>query len=71
MNITTRLLYGNSVLQNTPPGQSAGSTVKLTGTHAGKLSVFTLDNDALSKHAMLIGGTGCGKKVETDKKEED
>jgi len=61
MNITTRLLYGNSVSQNTPPVQSAGSMVKLTGTHTGKPSTFTLDSDALSKHTILIGGTGCGK----------
>jgi len=61
MNITTRLLYGNSVSQNTPPGQSAGSMVKLAGTHSGKPSAFTLDSDVLSKHTMLIGGTGCGK----------
>ena len=61
MNITARLLYGNSVSQNTPPGQSAGAMVKLAGTHAGKPSAFALDNDVLSKHTMLIGGTGCGK----------
>jgi type IV secretory pathway VirB4 component len=61
MNISSRLLYGNSVSQNTPPGQSAGAKVKLTGTHAGKPSAFTLDSDVLSKQTMLIGGTGCGK----------
>jgi len=61
VNITARLLYGNSVSQNTPPGQSAGAMVKLAGTHAGKPSAFALDNDVLSKHTMLIGGTGCGK----------
>ena len=61
MNVSSRLLYGNSVSQNTPPGHSAGSKVKLTGTNAGNRSVFTLDSDVLGKHTMLIGGTGCGK----------
>ena len=61
MNISSRLLYGNSVSQNAPPGQTAAAGVNLTGTHAGRPSVFTLDNDVLSKHTMLIGGTGCGK----------
>jgi len=61
MNITSRLLYGNSVSQNAPPGQTTGANVKLTGTYAGKPSTFTLDNDVLSKHTMLLGGTGCGK----------
>jgi hypothetical protein len=42
MNISSRLLYGNSVSQNTPPGQAAGAKVKLSGTHAGKPSAFTL-----------------------------
>ena len=61
MNISSRLLYGSSVSKNTPPKESAGAKVKLTGTYAEKPSVFTLDSDALSKHTMLIGGTGCGK----------
>jgi type IV secretory pathway TraG/TraD family ATPase VirD4 len=61
MNVSSRLLYGNSVSQNTPPSQTAGAKVKLTGTHAGKTAAFTLDSDVLSKHTMLIGGTGCGK----------
>jgi len=61
MNISSRLLYGNSVSQNAPPSQTSSSKVKLTGTHAGKLSAFYLDNDVLSKHTMLIGSTGCGK----------
>ena len=61
MNITSRLFYGNSVSQNTHPGQSANTKVKLSGTHTGKSSLFTLDSDILSKHTMSIGGTGCGK----------
>ena len=61
MNISSRLLYGSSLLQNSPPGQTAGAKVKLTGTYGGKPSAFTLDSDVLSKHTMLIGGTGCGK----------
>jgi len=61
MNISTRLLWGNSVSQNTPPGLSAGAMVKLPGTFNGKPSSISLDESALSKHTMLIGGTGCGK----------
>jgi len=44
-----------------PPNQVGNFQVKLTGTYAGKSSEFTLDMDTLSKHTMLIGGTGCGK----------
>jgi len=61
MNISTRLLYGNTVSQNIPPNQTTGAKIKLTGTYNGKQSIFALDDDVLSKHTMLIGGTGCGK----------
>ena len=61
MNVSTRLLYGDSVSKNMPPSPTAQAKVKLTGTYAGKSSGFSLDMDALSKHTMLIGGTGCGK----------
>jgi len=61
MNISTRLLYGNTILKNTPPEQTAGAQINLPGTYDGKPSVFSLNEDVLSKHTMLIGGTGCGK----------
>lgn len=61
MNVSTRLLYGNSVLHNTPPPQITNSNVKLNGAYDGKRTSITLNNDILSKHTLLIGGTGCGK----------
>ena len=64
MNVTNRLLYGNSVSQNKPPDpprRNAGTKINLTGTYAGKSSSFVIGEDVLSKHTMLIGGTGCGK----------
>jgi type IV secretory pathway TraG/TraD family ATPase VirD4 len=61
MNVSTRLLYGNSVSKNNPPNQGLGAGIKLSGIFEGKSSTFTLDSDVLSKHTMFIGGTGCGK----------
>ncbi|MDR0304930.1 MAG: type IV secretion system DNA-binding domain-containing protein [Chitinispirillales bacterium] len=61
MNISTRLLYGNTISQNNPPSQIANAKIKLNGAYNGKPNTFTLDNDVLSKHTMLVGGTGCGK----------
>lgn len=61
MTPTTRLLYGNNLSQNIPPPPIAGAKVKLTGTFAEKPAAFSLTDDTLSKHTMLIGGTGCGK----------
>jgi energy-coupling factor transporter ATP-binding protein EcfA2 len=58
---TTRLLYGNSVGQNAPPTSTANAKIKLSGTYSGKPTTFTLDEGVLSKHTMLVGGTGCGK----------
>ena len=61
MNISSRLLYGNSVSHNAPPKPSSAGKVRLGGTHADKPSAFDLDMDTLSKHTLLIGSTGCGK----------
>jgi len=61
MNISTRLFSGNTVAQGTPPGQTVNTKVRLTGAFNGKPGTFALDDDVLSKHTMLIGGTGCGK----------
>ena len=61
MNITTRLVRGNSVSKNTPPSPVSGAKIQLPGKFSGKQAAFGLDNDVLSKHTMLIGGTGCGK----------
>jgi len=64
MKPSTRLLYGNEISHNMPPNKSAsirGANVKLSGVHQGKRADFILDEDCLSKHTMLIGGTGSGK----------
>ena len=59
--MATSLLYGNSLSQNKPPEHTEDAVVKLTGVHEGRRSSFTLNTDDLSKHTLLIGGTGCGK----------
>ena len=61
MNISTRLMHGNTVIKNAPPENTAGAQIKLPGTYSGKSSNFTIDSEVLSKHTMLIGATGCGK----------
>jgi len=61
MNISTRLLYGNTVSQNEPPNLLKSQKIKLAGTYNGRPNSFTLDDDVLSKHTLLVGGTGCGK----------
>jgi len=61
MNVTTRLHTGNSLSKTAPPGPESGGHIRLPGKFAGKPSAFGLSMDTLSKHTMLVGGTGCGK----------
>ena len=63
--VSNTLLYGSTLKQNKPPApQSGNNVVKLTGKYNGvngTVSSFVLDESILSKHSLLIGGTGCGK----------
>ena len=61
MDVSTRLLYGNSLSKNSPPTQIAEAKIKLSGKYSKKTSLFSLNEDILSKHTLLIGSTGCGK----------
>lgn len=63
--VSKTLLYGSTLKQNKSPApQSGNNVVKLTGKYNGvngTPSSFGLDESILSKHSLLIGGTGCGK----------
>lgn len=59
MNV--RLLQGKSVEKNQLPQLCANPVVTLSGKHNGEIAKFCLDESILSKHTLLIGGTGCGK----------
>ena len=61
MNVSMRLLRGNTVSQNKPSDIKAGVQVALSGSFEGNSSSFAIDKDILSKHTVLIGATGCGK----------
>lgn len=60
MNVEGVPVYGTSLGKNHPAGSSSGPIV-IPGRHNGRTSFLKLDKDILSKHMMLIGGTGCGK----------
>ena len=61
MPVNYKLLYGNSVSKNTPPASMAAPVVRLKGKHNDQPASFGLGLDELSKHMLLVGGTGCGK----------
>lgn len=61
MNINSRMMFGNSVSKTSLPSRKSNAFVTLKGKFNGTTALFDLDEDTLSKHTMLIGGTGCGK----------
>lgn len=58
--ISNNLLYGSVLRSNRPPTLTNG-LVKLPGKFNNQATHFFLDEGMLSKHSLLIGGTGCGK----------
>ena len=62
MNLTRELMYGTALTENIPPAYASGNAlVILNGKHFGRPSSFGLSESILSRHILLIGGTGTGK----------
>lgn len=61
MIMSKQLLEGSSVSVNVPPALEGQSRVVLHGIQNGKRSSFEISDNILSKHILLVGGTGCGK----------
>ena len=57
----TNILHGETYKEISVPPPCANPLVVLQGSREGVPSYFTLDEDTLSKHSLIIGGTGCGK----------
>ena len=56
------VLHGESIQLTAPPIQSGSKySVLLPGTFKGRHTAIGVSNDCMSKHSLLIGGTGCGK----------
>ena len=49
------------VIESAKPFQAKNPIVTIDGTCGDVISSFSLNEDILSKHMLLIGGTGCGK----------
>lgn len=61
MPINHEILYGGMVANNNPPPLIPKSLVRVNGEFRGRTSSFGLTEEILSKHLLLVGGTGCGK----------
>lgn len=49
------------VIESSSPFHSPNPLVTINGLCNGTKAYFSIDEDILSKHLLLIGGTGCGK----------
>lgn len=56
----TQVLQGSILSENVPP-RPANAAVRVGGTVCGRPAELLLDEQMLSRHMLLIGGTGSGK----------
>ena len=55
-----QIIFGTSVLENYPP-KIDNTAIGYPGLASGGYSAFSIDEDLLSRHILLLGGSGCGK----------
>ena len=60
MDVKLSPIYGSTLNQN-PMAGSANPYISIPGTFQGHSKKLGIDRDTISKHTMIIGGTGCGK----------
>ena len=59
MDIKREIIYGNLLDSN--PLDGSGNFISVPGSFKGGAARLNLDENILSKHLMMVGGTGCGK----------
>lgn len=63
MLVGKNVVQGTSVSKNVFPKTPNHAILTLTGEFNGKTASFGLSESTISKHMMLVGGTGCGKST--------
>lgn len=63
MSVGKNVIQGTAVSKNALPVMPAKPVLQLRGEFNGKPAILGLDSDLISKHMMLVGGTGCGKST--------
>lgn len=63
MAVGKNVIQGTAVSKNGLPVTTGTPSLLLKGEFNGKPASFGLDEDVISKHMMLVGGTGCGKST--------
>ncbi len=63
MAVGKNVIQGTAVSKNIIPITTGTPSLLLRGEFNGKPASFGLGEDVISKHMMLVGGTGCGKST--------
>lgn len=63
MAVGKNVIQGTAVSKNGLPITAGTPSLLLKGEFNGKPASFGLGEDVISKHMMLVGGTGCGKST--------
>lgn len=63
MAVGKNVIQGTAVSKNGLPITAGTPSLLLKGEFNGKPASFGLGEDIISKHMMLVGGTGCGKST--------
>lgn len=63
MGVGKTVLQGSTVSKNALPQMPERPTLILKGEFNGRQAYFGVDEDLISKHMLLVGGTGCGKST--------
>jgi type IV secretory pathway TraG/TraD family ATPase VirD4 len=63
MAVGKNVIQGTAVSKNGLPVTTSTPSLLLKGEFNGKPASFGLGEDVISKHMMLVGGTGCGKST--------
>lgn len=61
MDLNHEIIYGSLLEYNKPPSDSSVSIMHIPGRFNGEKNSFGITEDILSKHILLVGGTGSGK----------
>jgi type IV secretory pathway TraG/TraD family ATPase VirD4 len=61
MPISHEVVYGKLLENNAPPPDIPRAVVQIRGKYNGQDKPFGLSEEMLSKHVLLVGGTGSGK----------
>lgn len=63
MSVGKTVLQGSTISKNILPPMPENPSLMLCGEFNGKPAIFGIDEDLISKHMLLVGGTGCGKST--------